>query len=68
GVHAWNYSDLPLFDLLFGTFRNPRKYAPEQGFYDGASARVGELLLWRDVASAPLGRTESAASERVAAT
>jgi sterol desaturase/sphingolipid hydroxylase (fatty acid hydroxylase superfamily) len=56
GVHAWNYSDLPLFDLLFGTFRNPKEYAPQQGFYDGASSRVGDLLLWRDVASAPLGR------------
>lgn len=67
GVHAWNFSDLPLFDFLFGTFRNPREFAPEQGFYDGASARVGELLLWRDVASVPLGRTEPAASERVAA-
>jgi sterol desaturase/sphingolipid hydroxylase (fatty acid hydroxylase superfamily) len=59
GVHAWNYSDLPVFDLLFGTFRNPKEYAPEQGFYDGASARLGDLLLWRDVASVPLGRIES---------
>ena len=58
GVHTWNYSDLPVFDLLFGTFRNPREYAEQQGFYDGASARVGDLILWRDVASAPLGRDE----------
>jgi len=49
-----------LFDLLFGTFRNPREFAAEQGFYDGASARIGELLLWRDVASAPLGRVAAA--------
>ena len=56
GVHAWNYSDLPVFDLLFGTFRNPREYAEQQGFYDGASARVGDMILCRDVASAPLGR------------
>jgi sterol desaturase/sphingolipid hydroxylase (fatty acid hydroxylase superfamily) len=49
GVHARNYSDLPLFDLLFGTFHNPRDFAPAAGFYDGASARVGEMLLFRDV-------------------
>ncbi|NJN53256.1 MAG: sterol desaturase family protein [Gammaproteobacteria bacterium] len=58
GVHAWNYSDLPLFDMLFGTFRNPRDFAPQQGFYDGASERLSDLLRWRDVASTPLGRAE----------
>jgi sterol desaturase/sphingolipid hydroxylase (fatty acid hydroxylase superfamily) len=56
GVHAWNYSDLPVFDVLFGTFRNPRNYVPQQGFYEGASSRVVDLHLWRDVANAPLGR------------
>lgn len=49
GVHACNYSDLPVFDLLFGTFRNPPDFAPETGFYDGASARLGEMLRFRDV-------------------
>jgi sterol desaturase/sphingolipid hydroxylase (fatty acid hydroxylase superfamily) len=38
GVHARNYSDLPVFDLLFGTFHNPRDFAPQSGFYDGASS------------------------------
>ena len=49
GVHARNYSDLPLFDVLFGTFHNPRDFAAASGFYDGASARVGEMLRFRDV-------------------
>jgi sterol desaturase/sphingolipid hydroxylase (fatty acid hydroxylase superfamily) len=31
GVHARNYSDLPLFDLLFGTFANPTRFAPAIG-------------------------------------
>lgn len=52
GVHAGNYSDLPIFDLLFGTFRNPRAFTVAAGFYDGASARVSEMLRFRDV-SAP---------------
>jgi sterol desaturase/sphingolipid hydroxylase (fatty acid hydroxylase superfamily) len=49
GVHARNYSDLPVFDLLFGTFHNPKGFAAEAGFYDGASARVLEMLVARDV-------------------
>ena len=49
GVHAYNYSDLPLFDILFGTFKNPEKYVPETGFYQGASNRVADMLLFKDV-------------------
>lgn len=49
GIHAYNYSDLPLFDILFGTFRNPSVYEYETGFYDGASARIGDMLLFREV-------------------
>jgi sterol desaturase/sphingolipid hydroxylase (fatty acid hydroxylase superfamily) len=57
GVHAGNYSDLPLFDLLFGTFHNPRDFAAETGFYDGASSRVADMLRFRDVSTAPTGRS-----------
>jgi sterol desaturase/sphingolipid hydroxylase (fatty acid hydroxylase superfamily) len=49
GVHAYNYADLPLVDMLFGTFRNPRTFEGEVGFYNGASARIGDMLLTRDV-------------------
>lgn len=49
GIHAYNYSDLPLFDILFGTFRNPAAYEYETGFYNGASARIGDMLLFREV-------------------
>jgi sterol desaturase/sphingolipid hydroxylase (fatty acid hydroxylase superfamily) len=58
GVHASNYSDLPIFDLLFGTFENPREFAPEAGFWDGASNRVGAMLAMRDV-SLPPGNEEA---------
>jgi len=53
GVHAYNYSDLPLWDIAFGTFRNPDGYELETGFHPGASARVWEMLTFRDV-SAPV--------------
>ena len=49
GVHAYNYSDLPLFDILFGTFRNPSKYVDETGFYQGASSRVKDMLFFKEV-------------------
>ena len=49
GLHAFNYSDLPLFDLLFGTFRNPEGYEMETGFYEGASRRIPEMLAFQDV-------------------
>jgi sterol desaturase/sphingolipid hydroxylase (fatty acid hydroxylase superfamily) len=58
GVHYYNFSDLPVFDILFGTFRNPEAHAAEQGFYPGASSRVGAMLAFRDV-STTAGRDSS---------
>ena len=52
GVHAYNYCDLPLWDLVFGTFRNPPAFDAACGYYDGASSRVGEMLIGRDVTRA----------------
>ncbi len=54
GVHRYNYSDLSVFDMLFGTFRNPHGYDQETGFYQGASARVGDMLRFRDVSRPPV--------------
>jgi len=50
GIHGYNYSDLPLWDMLFGTFLNPRTLASvECGFYTGASSRLVDMLLGKDV-------------------
>ena len=49
GVHRYNYCDLPLWDIVFGTFRNPATFEAQCGYYDGASSRVGEMLIGRDV-------------------
>lgn len=64
GVHAFNYSDLPIFDLLFGTFRNPRTYEHETGLGSGASARVWEMLTFRDVAQLERTATSQDAEAR----
>lgn len=53
-VHRFNYADLPIIDILFGTFKNPRKVGDLHcGFYPGASGRIVEMLLGRDVATPP---------------
>lgn len=49
GVHAFNYSDLPIFDILFGTFKNPKEFFSEIGFYDGCSTKVKDVLLFKDI-------------------
>lgn len=56
GVHRFNYADLPLIDMLFGTFRNPAGFAPETGFWHGASKRVADMMLGRDVSAPPAAR------------
>jgi sterol desaturase/sphingolipid hydroxylase (fatty acid hydroxylase superfamily) len=49
GIHQYNYADLPIFDILFGTFRNPAGYEHATGFWHGASSRVADMLMLRDV-------------------
>jgi sterol desaturase/sphingolipid hydroxylase (fatty acid hydroxylase superfamily) len=69
GVHRYNYSDLPLWDMLFGTFRNPREVVDSDcGFYKGASSRITDMLLGRDVSTpGPDGRkTQSATASHAA--
>jgi len=57
----FQHADLPLWDMLFGTFRNPRSVAGvECGFYPGASSRIPEMLVGCDV-SRP-GKDKSAAT------
>ena len=53
GVHAYNYSDLPLFDIIFGTFKNPKNFAKKTGFYPGASSRIIDMLRFKDVYKKP---------------
>lgn len=49
GVHAHNYADVSFVDMIFGTFRNADGFPQATGFHDGASSRVGEMLIGRDV-------------------
>ncbi|HEX2059462.1 MAG TPA: sterol desaturase family protein [Thermoanaerobaculia bacterium] len=66
GVHGFNYSDLPLWDIVFGTFRNPATFDAKIGFYDGASTRVLEMLVGKDVTVPPAGEPASRGEEGLA--
>jgi len=47
GVHTNNFSDLPLWDALFGTLHNPHTDRVECGFPE--EHRLGQLLLGKPV-------------------
>jgi sterol desaturase/sphingolipid hydroxylase (fatty acid hydroxylase superfamily) len=50
-LHTYNFADLPLWDILFGTFRNPRRFEATCGF--GADElRLKEMLLGHDLTTA----------------
>ena len=48
-VHQFNYSDLPIWDRLFGTYKDATAFVERCGFPEGAEARLGEMLAFKDV-------------------
>lgn len=50
GVHGRNYGDLPLWDMLFGTFYNPPSFEGKVGFHEGGSQKIGAMLIGRPIA------------------
>lgn len=49
GHHSQNYGDLPVFDILFGTFHNPKRFEATCGFDDWREDRFEDMLAFRDV-------------------
>ena len=49
GLHSCNYADLPLWDMLFGTFRNPRRWEAKCGFGADKEQLFLPMLAGRDV-------------------
>lgn len=60
GIHRYNYSDLPIFDILFGTFNNPKEFSTEVGFYEGCSYKIKDALLFKDISK--ISNEQSSAS------
>ena len=44
GLHWYNFSDLPLWDMMFGTFRNPRQWEAACGLGPENEHRLVEML------------------------
>lgn len=47
--HSQNYADLPLWDWMFGTLKNPKKSPPRCGFDPEKEQRFTDMLAFRDV-------------------
>lgn len=47
--HTANFADLPLWDWIFGTLKNPQRFAGRCGFDDWREDRFEDLLAFRDV-------------------
>lgn len=49
GKHYSNFSDIPLWDMLFGTFKNPKNYQGPCGFKPDREKKLLDILLLRNV-------------------
>jgi sterol desaturase/sphingolipid hydroxylase (fatty acid hydroxylase superfamily) len=48
-VHKFNYSDLPIWDRLFGTYKDATAFVDRCGFPEGAETRLVDMLAFKDV-------------------
>ncbi|MEE9422311.1 MAG: sterol desaturase family protein [Gammaproteobacteria bacterium] len=51
GLHHYNYSDLPVWDMLFGTYNNPAVVENKTGFPDSNENKVWALLKGQELES-----------------
>lgn len=49
GRHRNNYGDIVWWDMLFGTYENPPTFDDRCGSDADKEARLGDMLLYRDV-------------------
>ena len=48
-VHQYNFADIPLWDRLFGTYKDTTEFADRCGFLKGAEEKLGDMLVFKDV-------------------
>jgi sterol desaturase/sphingolipid hydroxylase (fatty acid hydroxylase superfamily) len=61
-VHAFNYSDFPLWDRLFRTYREGVGFQRQVGFAKAASERWWAMALFRDVHAVDAGAPQETAA------
>lgn len=47
--HSHNYGDIVWWDMLFGTYRNPKEFRSICGFDNEKEQRLGDMLRFKDV-------------------
>jgi sterol desaturase/sphingolipid hydroxylase (fatty acid hydroxylase superfamily) len=48
-VHQYNFSDIPLWDRMFGTYKDTTEFADRCGFPTGAEEKLIPMLAFKDV-------------------
>lgn len=49
GKHKSNYGDFVWWDMMFGTYENPKEFKSTCGFDDEKEQRLSDMLAWDDV-------------------
>jgi len=44
GVHAYNYGDIAIWDIVFGTFKNPQDFSGQCGFTENMEIQFTKLM------------------------
>jgi sterol desaturase/sphingolipid hydroxylase (fatty acid hydroxylase superfamily) len=63
-VHRHNYGDIPLWDRIFGTYKDATDFAERCGFPQGAEAKLVPMLAFKDVYVDHAGSAASQAPRR----
>jgi len=56
--HTNNFADIPLWDILFGTFKNPKRFQGRCGYESWREDRFEDMLAFRDVHTAGIEQLE----------
>lgn len=48
-VHSYNFADLPIWDKLFGTYRDTNTFTPACGFSGEKEQKLVDMMLFHDV-------------------
>ena len=48
-VHQYNFSDIPIWDRIFGTYKDTTEFAERCGFPKGAEEKLLPMLAFKDV-------------------
>jgi len=48
-VHKYNFSDIPIWDRIFGTYKDTTEFSPQCGFPGSSEERIVDMLVFKDV-------------------